>query len=531
MRPGGSGVSPTNDGCRARLARERNAAVLAAVVLAALGLEGEAAETSLAFEHGRHSTQLESAEQAAIDCNGCHSLDKRSRPRRIGHDKCFGACHGAAPANRSAAERARTTPYPIEPARRAVCSSCHSPDALDRIATGSRETLAPAPPRRPDLVVSAPLPHPAHTGVAGDCLSCHTEAAKTRTPASHDGCATCHRTASKPSMNQCAGCHSERPAGGLRPYSTRDTFNHESHAPRIGKTDDRCRACHASDSVDPVLWPTKPACAGCHDGVAAFSMVQAACRRCHSPPETPVPRRRAKRVRFSHETHEGLDRKLACADCHRLDPAGEPRAPESEHAPCSDSGCHADDFASPKPAVCAACHIGTEPWLELYASVSPPPGTEYGSLYSHKAHRGGDKPRHTRDCTDCHTRDTATRQRRLPRSHSACSGEACHLTDHGATPALTACKSCHVGNLVNEREARQIARAWNVRKKFSHRSHLTEPDEARAAVSCESCHRGLAESDTIFDVPAPRKTECARCHNGKSAFKLTGHGCSRCHDS
>jgi hypothetical protein len=27
----------------------------------------------------------------------------------------------------------------------------------------------------------------------------------------------------------------------------------------------------------------------------------------------------------------------------------------------------------------------------------------------------------------------------------------------------------------------------------------------------------------------PEKAACATCHDGKAAFKMTGHGCARCH--
>jgi c(7)-type cytochrome triheme protein len=461
-----------------------------------------------------------------LDCVDCHSQDKRARPTRIGHDKCFGACHGTFPAQRTARDRSRKTPYPVKSAQRSVCSRCHSPDALDRVEQGSTERLASAPPRRPDTVVSAPTPHAAHEKVKGDCLACHTTSGGTKGTPSHERCASCHASTSKPAMSQCADCHTGQGSREARPYSTLETFDHTRHAPRVTAKAEPCRTCHSPASIRP----DKSTCTSCHDGAAAFSVVETACRRCHSRPSTPVPRPRNRTTRFSHETHEGLDRKLECTQCHQLDESGEPQSPGNRHAPCSDSGCHADDFATRKPAVCSACHVGTEPWLELYASVPPPPDTEFGSLYSHKSH--SDRPNHLQVCTDCHRKNTPTRQLRLSRGHAACSREGCHTsTTAAAKIPLGSCKSCHVGNLIDERRQRQMQKKWSVRKKFSHEPHRTQTGETDKPLPCETCHDGIDSSDSIFAIPAPDKASCVRCHDGDQAFKLTGHGCSRCHDS
>lgn len=505
---------------------------LAAIIVAALGLDGDAADTAIPFDHGRHQGGLATANRPAIDCAGCHTLDKRSRPRRIGHGACFGECHGDPPAPRSARDRARKVPYTIEPSRRALCSVCHSPDALDRVEKGANETLGPAPPRRPDRVVSAPVPHAAHARVDGDCSACHTAIGGTKSKPSHERCLSCHGAAAEPAMSDCATCHSGSTSALARPYSTRALFDHGKHAPRIAKDAERCRSCHSPESIRP----SKSACSGCHDGKAAFSVVEAACRRCHSPPATPVPRPRARRARFSHADHEGLDKKLSCADCHQLDDAGEPRRPGNDHAPCADSGCHERDFLRAVPgdsdetSVCGACHIGSEPWLELYSSVTPPADTEFGSLYSHRAHSGGDEPRHSRACTVCHKKSTSARELRLPRSHAACSGRGCHEPGPGEH-ALDACGSCHIGNLVVERRQRQSDKRWSVREKFTHDKHRTRPESADRAVPCTDCHAGIDDAGSIFEIPAPAKATCASCHDGRSAFKLTGHGCSRCHHS
>jgi hypothetical protein len=58
-----------------------------------------------------------------------------------------------------------------------------------------------------------------------------------------------------------------------------------------------------------------------------------------------------------------------------------------------------------------------------------------------------------------------------------------------------------------------------VRRAFDHRAHPGE---------CTGCHSNLHGSDVV-KLATPPKQACESCHEGKTAFKLTGTTCTRCH--
>ncbi len=261
------------------------------------------------------------------------------------------------------------------------------------------------------------------------------------------------------------------------------------------------------------------ACAACHDGEAAFAPA-ATCTRCHdaaprvawSPPK-PGPR-------FSHAQHGAAA--TACASCHTLAASGEPMV--AHHEACA--GCHAmhptqaeierapsDDDP---PPICGACHEGTEPWRHLVADRAPPDATEIGASLDHGAHASA-------ACATCHVRRTPTSELRMPHGHVACSGAGCHAIGDGPAPTLATCEGCHRLGLAAERIATRRATAWNVRATFDHARHA-----GRETIACTRCHTALAGAQ-LLATPTPAKATCAPCHDGKSAFKLTGTGCRRCH--
>ena len=58
-----------------------------------------------------------------------------------------------------------------------------------------------------------------------------------------------------------------------------------------------------------------------------------------------------------------------------------------------------------------------------------------------------------------------------------------------------------------------------VRRAFEHAAHPG---------ACTSCHTDL-HGDDVVKLAVPAKATCASCHEGKTAFKLTGTTCTRCH--
>jgi hypothetical protein len=336
-------------------------------------------------------------------------------------------------------------------------------------------------------------------------------------------------------MGRCAACHA--PIAGrvttphqlTGPYRVGSLFSHARHAGRLGKVAaaQRCLVCHEAASRaggDEVAAPSMHVCETCHDGKQAFAARAPTCRRCHADADRSAASPDVPIRRFDHRAHAARGLALECAACHALDGDGRPRPASADHRPCADVGCHADDFRAREPRICGGCHVGIEPFRPLKADVARPVLTEFGVEYSHRAHAERGAPS---ACVGCHVGIAGGGpERRLGKGHASCAGERCH-TAGKAAPALDACGGCHALGLLPERDAAQEHRAWSIGPRFRHAGH--EHDRAGTPLACEGCHPTAAGARTIREVAAPAKPSCAPCHDGRIAFKMTGHGCARCH--
>lgn len=494
------------------------AAVIILVLGLGLGLVGLAGaqpkSTREGFDHYLHDRDVSVSGADPIACTSCHVLKGGKLVGVPGHAACFGACHGAGPGKLGK----KPSPIAEPPARMRVCTACHSEAAL---AAPTKTALAPGmPPYALYQDYALEAPHKRHAAVA--CATCHAKA-KPSTP--HARCLGCHDgsgTAGKgPAMTSCAGCHS--PASGkpepLAMVRTKETqvfvtktFSHDKHA-RRGGTGATCTTCHAAVlTTDDRQLPRVPMAAcgpsGCHDGQAAFA-TSGACTRCHQ--EEPAERYDVARPdkRFGHARPGHVAANLPCAACHPLTASGEPRV--ASHAACA--ACHEADFARRVPTICGACHNATEPWRHLIPDREPPASSELGSSLDHTKHA-------TTACAACHALATPTTELRPPRGHKACTGAGCHAASGGAPPELTACEACHQPGLAARREQARLAAPWSVRARFSHTPHSRAP--------CVTCHTDLTGA-TVMDLAAPAKATCVGCHDGTTAFKVTGTACARCH--
>lgn len=454
--------------------------------------------TPVGFDHLVHDRDLVVGGGEALACVRCHVVRAGRLVGRPDHRVCFGACHGAAP----------TRPHePVAADRRRVCTACHAEDALVPPFTGSLRVGYPPYTFERDFGLT--LSHKQHGMVA--CTQCHG-AAK---PSPHERCAGCHDGERARPMTECSRCH---PAAIGRPQppelaAVRNTvisvFSHGKHAARGGAGKD-CKTCHAriADTDDTELpRPTVKDCAGCHDGKTAFATTTA-CTRCHDKAPDKFVVDRPDR-RFSHGgVHAPAVTSRPCGACHPLGKRGE--VVVAGHAACA--GCHADDFGKRHPTICGACHNATEPWRPLVADRAPPDETEFGATLDHAKHPGA--------CASCHVLRTRTSQLRTPRGHAACTGTACHAVSGGPAPQLASCDGCHRLGRATARSSKRAADAWSVRAAFDHRAH--------APTACTTCHTALA-GDNVVELPAPSKTACAPCHDGKATFGLTGTTCARCH--
>jgi c(7)-type cytochrome triheme protein len=528
------------------------AALVAALVLPvgpAGGIPGGIADPPAdGFDHIAHQGRVVARAVAPPPCSRCH----RSAGGRLvgvpGHASCFGDCHGPPPA-RPLPGRA----YPVDDAREKLCHACHRPAHITRLERGGRARVPPAfPPYDGDRDFALTMSHAAHAQVERGCLACHAgppepgdrdvtaaRARRRKAAAPHTRCASCHERSPAPggvAMDRCSACHAQAvgPSRGPRrdpgAYPVRSRFSHRRHLPRVGGRD-QCRACHGgvmAESGELVPTPRKEHCRPCHDGKRAFSLVAPACRRCHGPPDREVPGPLLQRSTFSHRAHAAGRPGLACTTCHALDARGAPVTALRGHAPCADAGCHDQDFAAAVPVTCGVCHVRAEPWRDQHADPTPADTTEFGAEFSHRAHLAGARPRVDAPCTDCHRAAPDGRFQGSP-GHATCAGPRCHGPTRGAAPRLSSCSGCHVLGLSAGRERSRNARRWSVRQRFSHAPHATEPGAPARPLPCTECHARTVDADRLADIPPPRKQACARCHDGRTSFKLTGHTCARCH--
>ncbi len=450
------------------------------MILALVATAARADAPANGFAHRIHDLKLTTSGAESLPCTSCHALSGGRLVGRPGHASCMtAACHAP------------------KPTAGKLCETCHAPAAL-----ATKKPAVFYPPYSIDRDFRVELGHAAHA--SAPCTGCHT--AKPAAP--HARCLGCHDGKAAFAMTKCEPCHAAASGDPQPPqlqpaFYKMSAFSHPKHAARgtAGKTCTTCHATLAQSNEQFLPRPTAETCgtSGCHDGTGAFALT-VACTRCHADARASV--ERPQLLRFSHQHHAGAN--LPCASCHKV--VGT-EITSTGHAACV--ACHQADFGSRKPKICLACHSSIEPWRHLIVDRLPPPATEFGANLDHKLH---DRP-----CAQCHTLDTATHELRPPRGHGACSG--CHGGTTGPAPHLADCEGCHTAGLQSMRDIVRRGAAWSVRERFHHAPH-TAP--------CVECHVDMS-APSIAALATPPKATCARCHDGRAAFKLTGTSCTRCH--
>jgi c(7)-type cytochrome triheme protein len=493
--------------------------VRASVVALFIALAALCAVARADFDHNAHERDVFTAGKDPIACSHCHTLKDGIPVGRPDHATCFGACHGPLPTKQAHAKKG--TKRVVTDDQKRICADCHTSAQIDDASIKPTVTYPPYAPGDFSLVLN----HKAHAAAA--CTTCHTTPtdAVTKTKvAPHKRCAGCHDGTKTFAMTTCATCHTPGsgtplPARLAEPVDTvTSAFSHPKHAGRGGKGA-QCTTCHASVAMSPDnILPRVPAAScgtsGCHDGAPTFS-ITGPCTRCHT---TAPPKYELKRpdLRYSHATHATLAIG-PCTTCHQVTAGNE--VGSVGHTACAT--CHSEDFLKRDPKYCGACHNSVEPWRKLIADRPPADRTEFGATLNHSS------AAHQKPCVTCHTLATADSQLRPPRGHKACTGSGCHATTGGPTPQLAQCESCHRQDRLVERTLMRLAAPWSVRKLFRHSTH--ETTTKGEVIACTSCHTDLS-APTTDTLATPAKPTCAGCHNGDTAFKLTGTGCGRCHD-
>ena len=293
-----------------------------------------------AFSHGKHAARGAAGRQCATCHGAILETDDRQLPRPTAADCAAAGCHDgkAAFATTAACTRCHQdvpkARFEVGAARQALLARDAPPCAARRAppATRSRRaarcwsrttrrarraTPTTSAKRRPTTCgachnATEPWRALTPTGCRGSAPSsarrsitastrrrarrCHaltTAAAQLRPPRGHRACtgAGCHAVAGgpAPALEACEGCHEEGRAGAREqarlqaPWSVRAAFDHATH--RRSKTGElACVGCHADLSapdVKTLKTPPKAACAGCHDGAAAFKLTGTTCTKCH----------------------------------------------------------------------------------------------------------------------------------------------------------------------------------------------------------------------------------------------------------
>ncbi len=483
-----------------------------AIVLCAGVAAAAPSKTAVGFEHQLHDRDVVVSGAEAIPCGRCHAMKNGALVGKPDHATCFSAsCHQPAPRRGERFELREDDPETKLGQRLRICTSCHAEAAL----ADARTYPVHYPPYTLEPNFAITVGHKRHAQVA--CGTCHVA----HRPAPHKRCAGCHDGGKAPAMTACSGCHTPATGTPLPPtivaaeINVHGAFSHAKHAAR-SERGARCTTCHASlletdDNVLPAPAVTTCAAAKCHDGTTAFG-VTVACTKCHRDPNKPGFTVERPTDRYSHGTH--ADTHLPCAACHPLTKTGEVLV--GGHAPCV--RCHASDFGQRKPKICGACHNGTEPWRPLVPDRGPVERTEFGATLDHAKHPG--------ECADCHSLTTAATQLRPPRGHRSCASSKCHAIASGPEPRMTACEGCHRLGRALDRQVARLQAPWSVRTVFDHARHAR--DRIGAPLLCNACHTDLSGADVVA-LPTPAKATCAPCHDGTTAFKLTGTTCMRCH--
>ncbi|MGJ4918682.1 hypothetical protein ACQR0Y_29980, partial [Bradyrhizobium oligotrophicum] len=307
---------------------------------------------------------------------------------------------------------------------------------------------------------------------------------------SHVGveCSSCHVGGRfKGTQTQCASCHNGAQTAGM-------SVNHPM-------TTRRCESCHQTSTWKDVRaidhTQAKASCTTCHNGVMARGKSKnhittaAPCDVCHRSTAS-------FRIRMKMD-HAGIV--AGCANCHNGTTA---RGKSSNHLqtnlPCE--SCHTSTAsfggAAFKHAAtdtnCATCHNG-----KTAQGMTTPPHIPTGTL----------------QCSNCHSNTAAS---------------FTTYTMNHATVATARCDSCHNGNYTGQGTKGALGTA-------SYPNHV-----ATGGADCVSCHAKAASGGFTSWGGAAFKhaatdTNCATCHNGRTAMGMTTPPhiptgtlqCSNCH--
>jgi c(7)-type cytochrome triheme protein len=304
------------------------------------------------------------------------------------------------------------------------------------------------------------------------------------------------------------------------PGAGKVVFSHKVHlskkADKPGAGKQSCKNCHTTSPSGSKAHFTMAdmeqgkSCGKCHTGQVAFSISQ--CTGCHKVKEITYRVKETGPVLFSHSRHL---KAMQCNACHNkiyFTGANKQVSMADMEKGKSCGACHNGTKAF-SIGKCASCH----PTKEIAFQVKETGPT----VFSHKIHVG------MYSCSACHTKLYALG----PNKHVSMAGMekgqscgACHNSREAF--AIGECEKCHSlkGGKSKVKDIKfKVAGAGNV--KFSHTTHL-------GMYKCVECHtrtfplRTGNKPVTMFQMRNAKS--CGACHDGKTAFSVTGN-CDSCH--
>jgi hypothetical protein len=357
-------------------------------------------------------SRLSHVQHTQVACIDCHRMG--TRPGSQDHAPCD-TCHRAA---------FLAAPGPL-------CQVCHTQVTAKPVAA----PLKPYPVEDAWQAEPPRFSHRSHmdashmesrVGFHVACADCHVRDGKLARP-DHETCARCHaREASgTPSMDDCAGCHENRPQLRTRARLIKGDlhFDHDRHRVDRRGTGIRCEQCHEQSAnalgyTDHVA-PRVESCVTCHDDTDRTPAVMRmrVCQTCHAE-------RREKLTSLAPRNHlPSTERPLDHTLAFRRDHA---QAAEDSAARCA--SCHTQMSGNPADA-CDECHQSMRPadhritWREL----------------DHGTEAAADRDR----CARCHVVEfcTACHEQR-PNSHGYAGS---FVNDHGPLARINvrSCLTCH----------------------------------------------------------------------------------------
>ena len=407
------------------------------------------------------------------------------------------------------------------------CGACHDGDSAFSVKADCRSCHQGAEDIPIQSTVGAIVfSHDAHIEMFG-CDECHPDTFKAKANSNQVGmkkmeagesCGTCHDGDTAFGVaGDCVTCHSNAADVAIQAQDVGAVpFSHDVHTEMFG-----CGECHPdlfvaqanSNQVGMTRMEDGESCGACHDGDTAFGVGEA-CATCHTGSLTYTKNVAIKSgvwsILFSHKNHT---ENFSCGECHpdvfRAKANSNQVGMKKMEDGASCGACHNGEDAFSVTGDCAECHASSVDVAIQTKNVGTIPFShaEHGRMFA---------------CDECHP-DTFKAQANsnqvgMKKMEDGASCGACH-DGRTAFGVKGDCSTCHSG-------AVDVAMQSTVGAiVFSHEVHTED-------FGCDECHPDIFEAKANSTQVGMKKMEsgesCGSCHDGSTAFGVAGD-CITCH--